>query len=89
MLEYLRRNCHNCKRRHDPTCPNSYFCWDTDDKPFFVETDEVRAKRERLIERVDKIEVFLAYTIFCIIAICGLSMLLMAMSVLVRSLTNA
>ena len=89
MLEYLRRNCHNCKRRHDPTCPNSYFCWDTDDKPFFVETDEVRAKRERLIERVDKIEVFLAYTIFCIIAICGLSMLLMAMSALVRSLTNA
>ena len=89
MLEYLRRNCHNCKRRHDPTCPNSYFCWDTDDKPFFVETDEVRAKRERLIERVDKIEVFLAYTIFCIIAICGLSMILMAMSALVRSLTNA
>ena len=89
MLEYLRRNCHNCKRRHDPTCPNSYFCWDTDNKPFFVETDEVRAKRERLIERVDKIEVFLAYTIFCIIAICGLSMLLMAMSALVRSLTNA
>ena len=89
MLEYLRRDCHNCKRRHDPTCPNSYFCWDTDNKPFFVETDEVRAKRERLIERVDKIEVFLAYTIFCIIAICGLSMLLMAMSVLVRSLTNA
>ena len=81
MLEYLRRDCRNCKRRHDPTCPNSYFCW--------VETDEVRAKRERLIERVDKIEVFLAYTIFCIIAICGLSMLLMAMSVLVRSLTNA
>ena len=89
MLEYLRQDCHNCKRRHDPTCPNSYFCWDTDNKPFFVENDEVRAKRERLIERVDKIEVFLAYTIFCIIAICGLSMLLMAMSVLVRSLTNA
>lgn len=89
MLEYLRRNCHNCKLRHDPTCPNSYFCWDTDDKPFFVETDEARTKRERLIERVDKIEVFLAYTIFCIIAICGLSMLLMAMSALVRSLTNA
>lgn len=89
MLEYLRRNCHNCKLRHDPRCPNSYFCWDTDDKPFFVETDEVRAKRERLIERVDKIEIFLAYTIFCIIAICGLSMLLMVMSALVRSLTNA
>lgn len=89
MLEYLRRNCHNCKLRHDPRCPNSYFCWDTDDKPFFVETDEARTKRERLIERVDKIEVFLAYAIFCIIIICGLSMLLMGISELVRRLTNA
>lgn len=89
MLEYLRRNCHNCKLRHDPRCPNSYFCWDTDDKPCFVETDEARTKRERLIERVDKIEGFLAYAIFCIIIICGLSMLMMGISELVRRLTNA
>lgn len=89
MLEYLRRNCDNCKLRHDPRCPNSYFCWDTDDKPFFVETDEARTKREQLIERVNKIEGFLAYAIFCIIAICGLSMLMMGISELVRRLTNA
>lgn len=89
MLEYLRRDCRNCKRRHDPTCPNSYFCWDTDSKPFFIETDEVRTKREQLIERIDKIEEFLAYAAFCVIAICLLSVVLMTVSVLVRGLTNA
>lgn len=88
MLEYLRRSCHNCKLRHDPKCPNSYFCWDTDDKPFFVESDEARTKRERLIEWANKIEVFLAYTVFCVVAICSLSVVLMTISVLVRSLTN-
>ena len=81
MLEYLRRDCHNCKRRHDPTCPNSHFCW--------VETDEARTKREQLIERVDKIEEFLAYAVFCVIAICLLSVVLITISVLVRGLTNA
>lgn len=89
MLDYLRRNCHNCKRRHDATCPNSQFYWDTDDKPFFVENDEARTKRERLIERVDKIEVFLAYTVFCVVAIWSLLVVFMTVSVLVRGLTNA
>ena len=89
MLEYLRRDCRNCKRRHDPTCPNSYFCWDTDNKPFFIETDEARTKREKLIERANKIEEFLAYAVFCVIAIDLLSVVIMTVSVLVRSLTNA
>ena len=89
MLEYLRRDCRNCKRRHDSTCPNSYFCWDMDNKPFFIETDEARTKREQLIERVDKIEEFLAYAVFCVIAICLLSVVPMTIFVLVWGSTNA
>lgn len=37
------KNCENCGRYKTMNCPNSYLCYDKDDKPFFVLKGEFNA----------------------------------------------
>ena len=37
------KDCYFCKKQHTNDCPNSYYCYDTKNKPYF-EVDNKRYK---------------------------------------------